>query len=796
MQPLLLASILSFIADPKAPSYLGYVLAVAILLNALLNVLMGVQMWITSMSVGYQIRSALCTAIFRKSLNLTNTSRQATSTGHINNMLAADTQHIMWFMTTFYAPLGIPVKIAISIYLLWQQLGVACLGGLAVIILAIPLQAFIGKVLMKRFDLKQARGDVRIEVVNETLTSIKLLKLYGWDTLFHKRVMDARHEELKSIKSIGVLKSLDTLVSSVTPLFVALVSFALYIAINTAPDQALNASRIFVSLNLFNILSDPIQSLGWLFSGGSACYISLNRMQDFLLLEELDDSNVQREISQDGNVIAVQNGTFKWDAASDEDILHDVNTAIPKGALAAVIGRVGTGKSSFISALLGEMNKVSGTVRVSGSVAYVSQQAWIENATVRDNILFGSEYDEKKYQAVIDACALRRDLTLLSAGDLTEIGEKGVNLSGGQKQRLSLARAVYNDAEVYLLDDVLSAVDAHVDKHIFDNVIGPRGMLSGKTRVFVTHGVHHLPSCDKVIVIKDKTIEQQGSYQDLIGQEGTFKVLIEEFAHDVVLEKRDDESSNSDSKDSVETKVVDDNQVSIVKKEEEEKKEEEGKLMTKENAGKGLAKASVFVKYMYAAGIIWVILSFVLLVSAQAASVGTGLWLDRWSSGAGSNSNGYYLGIYGFLVILASALTLLTNLTMYIQVGQNAARVLHSNMLKGVMNSPMSFFDTNPLGRITNRFVGDIQIVDESLVEIYVGFLSYIAQSIATVVVICSVTPYFLTLILPLFGVYYYLQNYYLKAAQAVQRVSRLTNSPVYALANTTFTGVSTVKAF
>ncbi|ORY45580.1 hypothetical protein BCR33DRAFT_659120 [Rhizoclosmatium globosum] len=796
IQPMLLDSILSFIADPNGKNYMGYILAAAILLNGILNVTMNIQQFITSLGVGYQIRSALCTSIFRKSLNLTNTARQATSTGHINNMLAADTQHVMWFMVAFFDPIGIPVRIAVAIYFLWQQLGVACLAGLGVILLAIPIQAAIGKILMNRFDEKQSRGDVRIEVVNETLASIKLLKLYGWDTLFHKRVSDSRQEELKSIKSIGIMKSWETLVGSVAPLFVSLASFAVYSIINTAPDQALNASRIFVSLSLFNILSEPIMYLGWIFATGSACYISLNRMQEFLLLEELDDSNVKREIAKDGNVIAVKNGTFKWDAAAEESTLSDINTTVPQGSLTAVIGRVGTGKSSFISSLLGDMHKVSGEVRVSGSVAYVSQQAWIENATIRDNILFGSEYNEKKYQAVIDACALRRDLTLLVSGDMTEIGEKGVNLSGGQKQRLSLARAVYNDAEIYLLDDVLSAVDAHVDKHIFDNVIGPRGMLSGKTRVFVTHGVHHLPSCDKIIVIKDKTIEQQGSYQELIDQEGTFKVLIEEFAHDVVMEKEDGDDK-TDSKDSIETKVVvDDKQVSVVKAEEVDEKEEEGKLMTKEEAGKGLAKASVFVKYMRAAGMSWVILSFVLLVGSQVATVGTGIWLTNWSSGSGTNTTGYYLGIYGFLVILASTLSLFTNLTMYVKVGQNAARVLHSNMLEGVMNSPMSFFDTNPLGRITNRFVGDIQIVDESLVETYVAFLTCIAQCIATVIVICSVTPYFLAVILPLIAVYYYLQNYYLKTAQALQRVSRLTNSPIYTLANTTFTGVSTVKAF
>ncbi|KAI9350761.1 hypothetical protein BDR26DRAFT_930068 [Obelidium mucronatum] len=694
VEPMLLQSILLFIGEPESPAYIGYAIAVGIWLNALLNVLMGVQMWISAMSVGFQIRSSLCSAIFRKSMNLTNTSRQATSTGQINNMMAADTNHIQWFITMIYNPIGIPVKIALAIYLLWQQLGVACLGGLAVII---P---------------RQARGDTRIEIVNESLTSIKLLKLYGWDMLFHKRVTDARDLELSSIKSIGVLKSVNSLVGTVTPLFVSL----------------------------------------------------------FLLLEELDSSNVHNELSKTGDVITIDKGSFKWDKDATEPILENINLAIPKGSLAAVIGRVGVGKSSLLSALLGEMQKLNGTVRVSGTVAYVSQQAWIENATVRDNILFGSEYDPVKFDAVIEACALRNDLKLLVAGDLTEIGEKGVNLSGGQKQRMALARAVYNDAEIYLLDDVLSAVDAHVDKHIFDNVIGPQGLLKDKTRVLVTHGVHHLPVCDKIIVIKDKTIEQQGGYTELMAQEaGIFRALIDEFAHDVVLEAHEENFVTPSV--ALETKET------AAQEKEESTKKEEGALMTKEDAGKGLAKSSVFVAYSKAAGVIWVVISFTL--SAESG-----------------NPSGFYLGIYAAIVFVASSLTLLTNLTMYVKVGQNAAKVMHSKMLSGVMRSPMSFFDTNPLGRITNRFVGDIQIVDESLVETYVGFLSYVVQSVSTIIVICSVTPLFLTLILPLFVVYYYIQFYYLKTAQAIQRVSRLTNSPVYALANTSFTGISTLRAF
>ncbi|KAI9331176.1 P-loop containing nucleoside triphosphate hydrolase protein [Obelidium mucronatum] len=423
----------------------------------------------------------------------------------------------------------------------------------------------------------------------------------------------------------------------------------------------------------------------------------------FLMLDELDPSNVERSLVENIQAVSIENGSFSWDKESECAVLENINLVIPNRSLTAVIGRVGVGKSSLLSSLLGEMQKLNGNVCISGTIAYISQQAWIENATIRDNILFGSDYDPKKFEAIIDACALRSDFDLFPAGDMTEIGEKGVNLSGGQKQRMALARAVYHDADIYLL----------------------------------------------IVVIKDKTISQQGSYAELMAQEeGTFKALIKEFGHAVVFETQ---TGGLEAQSYVPSKK------SISDQEDKQVAKNDGKLMIKEDAGKGLAKAYVFYQYSKAAGVLCVVASFALLICAQGATVGTGIWLDNWSTkttdAENGNVNGFYLGIYAAIVIAASALTLMTNLTMYIKVGQNAAKVLHSKMLSGVMQSPMSFFDTNPLGRITNRFVGDIQIVDESL-------------------------------------------RYYLKTAQSIQRINRLTNSPVYAIANASFAGASTLRAF
>lgn len=238
-------------------------------------------------------------------------------------------------------------------------------------------------------------------------------------------------------------------------------------------------------------------------------WVSLKRLNKFLNSKELDPTNVSHNSSEYS--LLIKNGNFSW--GGDEITLKNINLSVSEGILLAVVGAVGSGKSSLISALLGEMEKHSGNVNVDGNIAYVSQLPWIQNATLMDNILFGRKLNKEKYEKVIFACALTPDLAMLPAGDQTEIGEKGINLSGGQKQRVALARAVYSDAHIYILDDPLSAVDSHVGKHIFDNLIGENGMLKNKTRFLVTHAISYLPKVDEIYVMKNGEISESGSYK-------------------------------------------------------------------------------------------------------------------------------------------------------------------------------------------------------------------------------------------------------------------------------------------
>ena len=272
--------------------------------------------------------------------------------------------------------------------------------------------------------------------------------------------------------------------------------------------------------------------------------VSVGRLNQFLQADEIQTDAVRREPAVqyiDEETVRIRNGTFKWSSATPTPILHNINFSARKGELSCLVGRVGSGKSSFISALLGDMYKTSGEVVTRGKIAYVAQQPWIMNASVRDNILFGHRFDAEFYERTVEACALTDDLKALPDGDATGVGEKGISLSGGQKARLALARAVYARADIYFLDDPLSAVDQHVGRHLIDNVLGPQGLLKTKTRVLATNAITVLSQADAIIMLRAGKIVETGSYDQVMAAKKDLYQLIVEFG------KRADEPHDEDT---------------------------------------------------------------------------------------------------------------------------------------------------------------------------------------------------------------------------------------------------------
>ncbi|KAM9715835.1 ATP-binding cassette sub-family C member 3 isoform 2-T2 [Menidia menidia] len=534
VNPQLLRMLISFTKQKGVPDWWGYTLAFLMFFTALLQTLILHRHFQYCFVTGMNVRTALIGAIYRKALVITNAAKRSSTVGEIVNLMSVDAQRFM-DLTTFLNMLwSAPLQIMLALYFLWQNLGPSVLAGVAVMIMLIPFNAVIA-MKTRAYQVEQMKHkDDRIKLMNEILNGIKVLKLYAWENSFKDKVLAIRQKELNVLRKTAYLGALSTMAWTSAPFLVALTSFAVYVTVDE--NNVLDAERAFVSLSLFNILRFPLNMLPQVISSIVQTSVSLKRIQSFLSHDELDPNSVDKKNTATEFAVAVVNGKFTW-AKQDPPVLHNVNVMAPPGSLLAVVGHVGCGKSSLISALLGEMEKLEGEVSIRGSVAYVPQQAWIQNATLRDNILFGNTYNEQKYRCVLEACALTPDMEVLPGGDMTEIGEKGINLSGGQRQRVSLARALYSDADVYLLDDPLSAVDAHVAKHIFDNLIGPEGVLKGKTRILVTHGISFLPQVDNIVVMVDGRVSEMGSYQELLTQNGAFAEFLRNYALEDITEE-------------------------------------------------------------------------------------------------------------------------------------------------------------------------------------------------------------------------------------------------------------------
>uniref|UniRef100_A0A8C9FWX8 ABC-type glutathione-S-conjugate transporter n=1 Tax=Pavo cristatus TaxID=9049 RepID=A0A8C9FWX8_PAVCR len=585
---------------------------------------------------------------------------------------------------------------------------------------------------------------------------------------------------------------------------VALTTFAVYVLVDE--KNILDAEKAFVSLSLFNILKFPLTMLPQVISNIAQTSVSLKRIQQFLSHDELDPNCVEREVIAPGREISVVLPCF----------LHSINLLVPSGALVAVVGHVGCGKSSLVSALLGEMEKLEGEVAVKGSVAYVPQQAWIQNATLKDNILFGQAPNEQKYQNVLEACALKTDLEVLPGGDHTEIGEKGINLSGGQRQRVSLARAVFSSSDIYLLDDPLSAVDSHVAKHIFDQVIGPDGVLKGKTRILVTHGIGFLPQVDHIVVLADGKISEMGSYQELLKQNKAFAEFLRNYALDENIEE-DELTSTEEVLLAEDTLTLLDvisseggecpNKMSTKRRVGEKKPAEppvprrnpNEKLIQAETAEVGTVKLTVFWQYMKAVSPVISLIICFLYCCQNAASIGANVWLSDWTNepviNGTQHNTSMRIGVYAALGLLQGFIVFVSSFTLAMG-GINAARKLHAALLENKFHTPQSFYDTTPTGRVINRFSKDIFVIDEVIPPTILMFLGTFFNSLSTMIVIIASTPLFTVVIVPLAVLYFFVQRFYVATSRQLKRLESVSRSPIYSHFSETISGTSVIRAY
>ncbi|KAF9431539.1 Canalicular multispecific organic anion transporter 2 [Entomortierella beljakovae] len=803
--PELLNQLLAFIQTYQSPNpqpvSLGLILAFGMFFVSILTSFFMAQYFQSGMNLGIEARTGLIAMIYRKSLRLSSAAKQKSTAGEINNHMSVDAER-------------------------WPE---------AVI--------FIPMLLYKTQKLEAM--DERVRLMNELLSGMRVIKLYGWNNSFRERVGVYRRREVASLRKIGVVFSFLSIMFGSIPLLVALVSFAVY-ATHGGPDGGpgdINPQRIFVSITLFNLLNRPIGMLSHIIAETIGVTVATTRIQKFLLAEEVSESTTEtvKNLPDDSSIplVEIKDGIFAWEQESPEvesekemekrekleakkqkqlekealkagkpipekevkaeknygPTLVDVNLKIARGDLTAIVGRVGQGKSSLLSSIIGDMYKRQGSVKVYGRMAYVPQQAWIVNATLKDNITFGNEFNQARYDHVVMASGLLPDIAMLPGGDMTEIGERGINLSGGQRQRVSLARAAYENADIYLLDDPLSAVDAHVDQHLWQNLIGPNGLLKDKTRILVTHAIHHLENVDRIVVISNGKISETGQYDDLMSAKGSFYQLITDYS--VNQGKRtkkdagDDSDLNNDSDDDEATQGDDKESKAVVKKDEKTNLVEDEKMET------GSVSWGVYKIYAKAASIKWSLAVIGIFVVSQAVQIGTNLWLKYWTkvAGTGNHTIGEFLGVYAALVVVYMITNVLSGYVAMVLAAIRASTRLHDRLLTKMLDLPMSFFDTTPLGRVVNRFSSDMFSIDELTPWNFINVFVCGASVLGTIVVIATTTPVFLATIPPLAVIYLLVQSYYIKTSRQLKRIDSVSKSPIYQHFSETLAGVSTIRA-
>lgn len=842
--PQVLHAIIVFLRDPDAPLWDGLGLTVAITLSQILMSLCLRHYFFKCYNTGLRVRTAVVLAVYRKALLLSAAERQSKTLGEITNLMSIDAQRLQDLMNYLNSIWSSPLQICLSLYFLWGEMGPSSLGGVAVILFMLPVTRYVAKIMGGLQKKLMVAKDARIELNSEVLGGMKIIKLQAWEESFSDRISSLREAELSQLMWYYVVSALSGMLWTFTPMAVALATFAAYIW----SGHTLDVASALTALALFNILRFPLTMLPRIINSIVEAGLSIDRIGSFLLCQEhrhigpnnLTENGISMQMASAAYDSKKPKGNTEeerilaekdWELAllkslnrhgdsqirklsgmkkegisvdseqSDEKdnllALKRINFQCKPGEFVAVIGGVGSGKSSFVNAILGEVRQVSGKVSVRGKLAYFSQSPFIMNASVRDNILFAhvdGPVNEELYQRSLDCCALRHDLELLPYGDATEIGEKGITLSGGQKARIALARAIYHQADITLIDDALSAVDAHVAEHLFEEALVKELTSGGKrSLILVTNAIQYLKHerVDRIVVIQDGEIVEQGSYKELVGKTDSV------FAHylSIVEEtgvSEDDMGEMSDSK-----KIAKPEQA---KKDTSDAKKEEvlkpKKLMTEETRAEGHVKLDVYKKWFQAAGGLYIPLVVLIVFTGDAGmSVLSNWWLTYWSEADSGRSQNYYLLMYALINFGVAVVNMIRSLFLAF-VALTASRKMFNDMLACVLHAPMSFFDTTPVGRLVNRFSKDVYTIDEKLVETGGMYLRTIFAVVATVFVISGVTPVFILFLIPMVLYYMNEQAFFTVSYRELKRLDSTSRSPIFALLGESVDGVAVIRSF
>ncbi|KAG5338421.1 hypothetical protein C0989_007305, partial [Termitomyces sp. Mn162] len=826
VQPQLLRWLLSYISwyqssrfrDVDRPSSLqGFAIAGIMFVASVAQTVALNQYFQRTFETGMRVRAGLVTIIYAKSLVLSNDERSRAS-GDIVNLMSVDATRLQDLCTYGLIALSGPLQITLAFISLYDLLVIA-------------------RALKRMQEQQMKNRDKRTRLMSELLANIKSIKLYAWEHSFMRKISETRNnQELKMLRKIGVVTAFNTALWSGIPLLVGFSSFATAAAVSSKP---LTSDIIFPAISLFMLLQFPLAMFSQVTSNIIEAVVSVKRLSDFLNAEELQVEARKLiavpTLNRGDEVLSIRDADFSWEKKAVEPTLEGVNLSVKKSELVGVLGRVGAGKTSLLSAIIGDMTRREGEVILRGSVAYAPQNPWILSATIRENIVFSHEYDETFYNLVIEACALGQDFSLLPQGDLTQVGEKGffcvlnflsdrlLKLSGGQRARISLARAVYARADLVLLDDCLAAVDSHVARHVFDNVIGSYGLLATKARILVTNSIAFVKQFDQLVFIRRGIILENGSYETLTSNtegelskllrghgsgssSGTSTPFVANGSGSVTPSEGPEVSVDSP----IETEAYAGSISEKLRHRTSFTKARIAKLgptrevgstgLSMEHREQGRVKVHVYKQYVEAASKTGFFFFLLTTVLQQAASVLANFTLRDWGEHnreVGSNKGMLqYLVIYGVFSFSSTLLGGLSSVLIWVLCALRSAKRLHDGMLESLMRAPLSFFELTPIGRILNLFSRDTYVVDQILGRVIQGMCRTLAVCLSIVVVIGASFPPFLLAVIPLGLFYGQVMKYYLATSRELKRLDAVSRSPIFAWFSESLAGLSTIRAF
>lgn len=794
------------------------------------------QYQMTMGRVGMRLRSALLTQVFRKSLCISAGAKvlPSNSIGKLNNLMQGDTATMQFFTNNAHNLWANPLQILIALALLYTQLGWIAFLAVGVMACAVPLTLFISKRMMLAFFSIKIPQDLRLSALDEALQAMDVVKFYCWEISAMNKIMKNRDDELAMRWKASVYQAWFGAIAQILPVIVSLVSFGV-LAVATPAGKSLDAGTLFTSLSYFQALNMPLAMTPITFSFYGRYLIAAGRVEKFLLADERD-SLLDPPKEPAPTPITMKNAHFKWkiyqksavtpaqdskapdktktdalqsksksqnsprDMAMDGWGIQNINLQVKAGQLVTIVGETGDGKSSLLAAITGDMPLTDGYLKVDASMAYVPQESWVFRGTVRENVIFGLPFDEQRYLRALHVSCLRKDVDNMDFGDETELGAKGINLSGGQRQRLSIARAVYADAQLYLLDDCLSALDAHVAREVYERCILGYLRGRGKTVLFVTNRMEFVEASDILICMDHGTVAAQGKLDHVKQASPKLQKMLSSVHHvDADLEQKD---SNDDGINSWNTPLppLEVKESGSGSKLVQNEGREEGSIswsvvQTYYNAFGGAGTALFFVAVLLLAQIVTTFNSFFLAqwgdltgLNSTERENSTSLfknWMDDWDFIAG-------YAVLGLLTVVASLVINFYSKALSWRASVN----LHNDMLKRIMRAPMAFFHANPVGRVTNRFSKDIADVDKNSMPNLQKFLQSVFSLVGSLILMCTTTVYTTALVVPMFFGFYFVVKYFQASNLEVKRLDSLSRGPIFSQFSECINGIESIRVY